>query len=723
MDIPALIPLAEAGEYPRVEVGEQVKQLAKLQQRGIPIAETVVILSSTLEKIVEQSNLAQTLRKIIDASPKNEEEQAALLRQLQAAVRKVTLPSKITKEIFTWHNQNPGFIKVFTDSSNGQNAQENVSGDANLIDSILLVWSKQIRLDFQQRQLKLFAQPILIQHQGEPESSGIALTQSPTSKSKLQILSVWGAFDINFLEIEPDQFEVDLRTKQIVQKHLHPQYLQLQRKTDRLQEKAVLHYKQNQLSLENDQVLKLAYSIITIKRLFLDDHLVSWFYQAGQFFITDINSDSSAATPESKLGKTLLTGDSIQPGIVSGTIFNLTHKNQIGQLNHGQVVIVSQLTPDYLPALSKVAAVICDRGLSSPMLAKHIVQHSLPTIINTRHATKYLTPGLSVIVNANSGKVLAIAKDKTHRSPAAQATVIKTYVSAGNPHKAAQYITNHVDGVGVLRSEYTFASLGEHPKYLLNSKKRHQLKNALKKTIQAYRKTKKNLPLIYRTLDLTSQEFKALAFANSFEPNEPNPYLGYRGGLRTLNNFDLLDLEVEVLQEVALENNVPLGLMLPFVRTSSELQLINNYLAKKHHFKPGSKIGLWLQLNTPENILQIDHYLSAHLAGVSFNTRSIHALMHGVDPDNPEIFSLYPYDVSLMEKLLTKVMEAVKTKNSHHENMHAPTKAMVHVEDNNLRLVEIAAKLGYDIITVKPDFAPRAKQIIREIEEQKLTRI
>ena len=720
MDRPALIPLAKAEEYPQVEVGDQIRQLAKLHRRGISIAKTAVIPSSTLEKVASHSNLAQSLRQIIDAAPKDEKNQTALLFNLQIAIRKVSLPPKIIKEILAWYAQNPGFMKIFSDSSN---SQENVSGDANLIDSILLVWSKQIHLDFQHHQLKLFAQPILIQHQGDPEASGIALTQSPLSKSKLQISSVWGVFDNNFLEIEPDQFEIDMRTKQIIQKYLHPQYTQLQRKTDHLKEKTVLHYKQNQLSLKNDQILDLSHLIITIKRLFLGDHIVSWFYQNGKFFITSIAPDESTISMESNLGKTVLTGDPIQPGIVSGTIFNLTHKNQIDQIDHGQIIIVRQLTPDFLPALSKVAAVICDGGLSSPMISQHISQHSLPTIINTRHATKYLRSGLSVIVNANSGKILTITKNKSYHSTPAQSTIIKTYVSAGNPHKAAKYITDHVDGVGVLRSEYTFASLGEHPKYLLNSKKRHQLKNALKKTIQAYRQTKKNLPLIYRTLDLTSREFKALAFANNFEPDEPNPYLGYRGGIRTLNNFELLNLEVEVLQEIASENNVPLGLMLPFVRTSSELQLIKNYLTKKHHFKPDSKIGLWLQLNTPENILQINHYLQSHLAGVSFNARSIHALIHGVDPENPDIFSLYPYDINLMEKLLSKVIEAVKNKNSHPENMHALTKAMIHIEDNNLRLVEIATKLGFDIITVKPDFAPRTKQRIREIEEQKLKQI
>jgi pyruvate, water dikinase len=714
MDRSALIPLAKAGKHSRTEVGEKIQQLARLQQKGIPVAKTTVILSSTLEEIVNHSDLAQSLREIIDAAPKDKKNQSALLRQLQDAIRRVNLPKKIVKEILKWHEQNPGFVRVFTDDPENQNSQENISGDANLIDSILSVWSQQIHLDFDQRQLKLFAQPILIQHQGQPQSSGIALTQSPAHKSQLQISSVWGVFDPNYLEIEPDQFEIDIRTKQIIQKHLSHQHLQLQRETDNLKEKTVLHYKQDQLSLEKNQALKLSHLVITIKRLFLENHRVNWFYQDDEFFITNITPDSEPAVSQKNQGKILLTGDPLQPGVVSGTIFNLTHKDQLKQLGHGQIIVIRQLTSDYLPALSKAAAIICDQGLSSPMLSKHISKHSLPTIINTRHATRYLSHGLPVIVNANLGQILAVTEHATHQTAPIKSTVIKTYISAGNPHKATEYITDHVDGVGVLRSEYTFARLGEHPKHLLKSKKRYQLKDALKKTIQAYRKTKKNLPLIYRTLDLTSQDFKALAFANSFEPDEPNPYLGYRGGIRTLNNFELLDLELEVLQEITSQNNVPLGLMLPFIRTPSELQLITSYLSKKHQFKPGSKIELYLQLNTPENILQIDHYLRSHLDGVSFNARSVHALIHGIDPDNPEIFSLYPYDINLMEELLTKIIKAVK---------NTPTKAMVHLEDNNLRLVEIATKLGYDIITVKPEFAPRVKQRIREIEEQKIQQL
>lgn len=717
MDKSALVPLAKVGAYSQTEVGEKILQLAKLQQKGLPIAQTTIILSSTLEDIVNSGNLVPSLRKIINSTPKDKDNQQILFKKLQKAVMQTELPKKLVKEILNWYDHNPGFVRVTTSDLDSRSSHQNVMGSTNLIESILSIWAEQIQLDFDNHQLKLFAQPIVIQHQGQPESSGIAFTKAPGHKSQIKIDSVWGVFDEDYREIEPDQFEVDVRTGQLTQQHLYPQQLQLQRKTDQFREKNVLHYKQDQLSLHKKQVLELAHFVITIKRLFLKEHLINWFFQDNNFYISSITPDIKPIV-DSKMGNVILTGDAIQSGIITGPVFQLNHKEQIKNITQGQIVIVHQLGPEHLSVLSKAAAIICDQGLSSPLLSRHISNHSLPTIINTKYATSYLRNGLSIIVNANTGQVLAVKKGSTPQRQLTKETKTKTYISAGNPHQADQYVTANVDGIGVLRSEYTFASLGEHPKYLLKSRRRHQLKTALQKTIQAYRRTKKNLPLIYRTLDLTSQEFKALAFANSFEPDEPNPYLGYRGGIRTLNNLELLSLEVEVLEEVASFNNIPLGLMIPFIRTPSELSLIQNYLAKKHHFSPGSKIGLYLQLNTPENILQLDHYLRFPLTGVSFNVKSIHALLHGIDPDNPDIFALYPYDIELMKKLLVRVREAITDKNKQLQDNQPLIKLMLHLESNNLNLVEIATSLGFDIITVKPEFALMTKQRIQEIEEQ-----
>ena len=721
MDQPALIDLSTASKLSKAQVGEKILQLAKLLKRGVPIPKTIIIPHQTLEQIIYKTNLVHQLNQILKSFSKNQKHQDLLLKQIRHIMCHLNLPTDITKPIIAWYYQNPGFLRVSAVSDPvGQHQHNNVNGDTNLLDSIMTVWSKHVVLDFDNKKLEIYAPPILIQHQGQPEISGIALTQSPHHKSQLQIFSNWGVYDPHHPKIKQDIINVDIRTNQITQKQLNPQYLMLQRQIDSLKEKSILHYKQQQLSLDDNQTLELARLIITIKRSTYGPQLVNWYYQQGQFFITEVKSIPESTTNKNH-NKILLSGDSFQSGISSGKVFVLTNKKQLSKIDFGQVIVVKELTTDYLPALEKAAAIICDRGLATPILVNYVKKYHLPTVINTQHATKYLNPGLSVIVDANAGRVLATSiTTPTTKQNILPSTITKVYISAGNPAKATEYVSPEVDGVGVLRSEYSFASMGEHPYRLLKSKKKSQLKEILKKTIQSYQKTKPNLPVIYRSQDFTSRDFGALTNAVSFEPNEINPYLGFRGGLRMISNFELLNLEMEVIKEVLSTSLAPLGLMLPFVRTPSELRLIINYLTNYHLINQQPNLSLYLQLNTPENILQLKYYLQKQISGISVNVRSLHGLLHGIDPDNPDIYNLYPMDIELMRNLLEKVMHEVQSTQDSEGTTKFRPKAILHLENYNLQLVEIAIQLGFDIITVKPEFALRTKQYIIELEEQKL---
>lgn len=719
MDQPALLPLQRLSEFSSSEVGETALKLAELKRLGLPIAPTKVILSSTLEKVAQETNLTKRLRQALDSTP-DKSDQEKLLKKLQGIIRTTELPMSFIKEILALTQAQEGLMAIYDAHQPEKYQQENIKGEANLLESILEIWAEHLELDFDQHQLRLFQQPLLVQVQSQPQMSGVALTRSSRHKSQLQIKSVWGVFVENYPQIQPDEFEIDVRTLQVTSQYLQPQYLQLTRTPDKLKEKVVRHYQQTNFSLNKEQLKDLAHFIITIKRKFVDEYQVAWSYSQGKFWIhhlNQINLDEQDSTLTNT--KTLLTGQGVTGGIVAGDTILITNKSQLIHIRPGQVVITSEVTTDFLPILNKVTAIICDHGLSSPSLRKFLEKNTIPTIINTKHATRFLNTGMEVIVNANAGRVVTPkAKLHSHLQNSSSArqnpTFTKVYISAGNPKKARAYLSAQVDGVGVLRSEYTYARMGEHPKYLIKTGKKHQIKQGLRETIQAYRKVRKNLPLVYRTLDLTSKEFESLAYAQPFENSEPNPYLGFRGGIRTLNNFELLDLEVEVLKEIKQENNLSLGLMLPFIRTPSELRLIKNYLIHKHDLNTQSGIELYLQLNTPENIYQLEHYLAQNLSGISINARSLHALLHGIDPENPDIFALYPYDLPLMEKLIKDVKTAVKQ----YHQAHPPTltKINLHLEDNNLSLAEKAAELNLDFVTVKPDFAPRVKQRVQEIQ-------
>ena len=78
-------------------------------------------------------------------------------------------------------------------------------------------------------------------------------------------------------------------------------------------------------------------------------------------------------------------------------------------------------------------------------------------------------------------------------------------------------------------------------------------------------------PVVYRSIDFRTNEFRGLEGGEQFEPVEANPMIGYRGCYRYVDQPDLFRLELDVLGAVASETP-NLRLMIPFVRTAWELE-------------------------------------------------------------------------------------------------------------------------------------------------------
>ncbi|MGL1765638.1 putative PEP-binding protein, partial [Vibrio parahaemolyticus] len=60
-------------------------------------------------------------------------------------------------------------------------------------------------------------------------------------------------------------------------------------------------------------------------------------------------------------------------------------------------------------------------------------------------------------------------------------------------------------------------------------------------------------PVIYRSIDFRTNEFRGLEGGEEFEPVEDNPMIGYRGCFRYVHQPDLFNLELDVLGAVAAE--------------------------------------------------------------------------------------------------------------------------------------------------------------------------
>lgn len=347
-------------------------------------------------------------------------------------------------------------------------------------------------------------------------------------------------------------------------------------------------------------------------------------------------------------------------------------------------------------------------------LAFNIKQHSLEHL-----RVHWMLVGHQLLVTAIEPFVSLVPDAPTPKEgkSARLTTATELMISAGNADKAGEQISDLADGIGILRSEYAIARYGIHPQHVLKSKRhRTLLTGDLVKTIEVYQKHLGQRPLIYRTQNFTSAELSELSHSTLYEPKETNPYLGYRGGLKIISQPELFAFELSVLKEVLDKSasGTKIGCMLPFIRTPGELRSALDQITKIGLMQR-SNFEIWLQLNTPENVLNLQSYPLQQVAGVSINIRSLHGLVAGIDPDNSEMMSRYPMPIKTITHLIEHTLEAIKL-NEQVQPSGYQTKVYVHMENYNHDLTAAAIKLGVNGIIVKPQVAQIARECIIDTE-------
>lgn len=316
---------------------------------------------------------------------------------------------------------------------------------------------------------------------------------------------------------------------------------------------------------------------------------------------------------------------------------------------------------------------------------------------------------------------VSLLEDARHSktSPSKIKTFTKIYVSAGNPHRANTITSASPDGIGVLRSEFIYAQFGFHPSHIIHSRQREVLERQLSQAITAYQAAVSFQRVIFRTQNLHSKENLSLSHAHSYEPQEDNPYLGFRGGLKLVTHPELLRIETNAIQQAISRQAGPIGYMLSFVRTPQELSALVHHIEKTGLTERG-QFEIWWQINTPENILNLKAYPLHKLSGISINIKTLQGLLHGVDPDNPEVYERYQLDTTILSELLEKVA-SVKQDLSALRPTNSSLQLHLHLEDFSRELVASAVKLRYDGIVVKPRALEMARVVVAE-EESSLLR-
>lgn len=144
-------------------------------------------------------------------------------------------------------------------------------------------------------------------------------------------------------------------------------------------------------------------------------------------------------------------------------------------------------------------------------------------------------------------------------------------------------------------------------------------------------------PIVYRTTDYKSNEYRNLVGGSLFEEHEDNPMLGYRGVSRGIHDWEL---EAFKLARGAYGGK-NLQLMLPFVRTLEEARSMKRYLADVHQLKSGEDgLKLILMSEIPSNAILAKQFIQ-EFDGFSIGSNDMTQLVLGTDRDNARLRHIY----------------------------------------------------------------------------------
>ena len=358
----------------------------------------------------------------------------------------------------------------------------------------------------------------------------------------------------------------------------------------------------------------------------------------------------------------LVVGRAVTQKVGVGPVRIVLDPAQMHEVQPGDVLVADMTDPNWEPVMKRAAALVTNRGGRTCHAAIIARELGIPAIVGSVNATDLLREGEIVTVSCAEGETGFVyhgALDfevNTQTNSALPKPPCKIMMNVGNPDMAFSFAHIPNDGVGLARLEFVINNMvGIHPKAILNAAAMPAaVQTIIKNRSRGYASPKQFYidkvaegvatiaaafypkPVIVRTSDFKSNEYKKLVGGDIYEPDEENPMIGFRGAARYMapDFQECFAMECEAMKKVRNEMGlVNVELMLPFVRTIDEAKAVTEIMAK-HGLKRGENgLRLIMMCEIPSNALLAEQFLE-YFDGFSIGSNDLTQLTLGMDRDS-----------------------------------------------------------------------------------------
>ena len=729
-------------------VGGKGANLGEMTQAKFPVPPGFIVTANAYYNFLKDNNLETKIKHLINTV--NFEKQDSI-EQVSKHIKKEIMQGEISEElkndVYKAYKALGGVFKdalvavrssataedLATASFAGQQETYlNIKGEGNLIDNIRKGWASlfEPRAMFYRHEQHFdhlrIGIALVVQKMIESEKSGIMFTIDPVTndKSKIVIEAIYGLGEyIVQGKVTPDHYEVAKDKNELIVKQTAEQNVKYVLKGDKNKEIKLSKKEGSKQKISVKEIFALADLGRKLEKHYYFPQDIEWAIEKGKVYIvqtravTTTNSKKKVETNDTKNLVSVLKGSPASPGIASGPVKIIYSAKEVGKVLPGDVLVSPQTNPDFVPAMKKAVAIITDSGGRTSHAAIVSRELGIPAVVGTQDATKKLKTGMVVTVNGLSGEIykgghftkspqISLGTNKIIK------TATKVYVNLAEPEIADRVSQKHVDGVGLLRAEFMMAGIGTHPKKMIKDGKKKEFVEKLSEGIAKFCKAFNPRPVVYRTSDFKTNEYRSLVGGKEFEPQESNPMLGYRGAYRYIHDSAVFELELEAIKKVRNKMGLKnLWIMLPFVRTVKELEEVKKIIsASGLHRSPTFK--LWMMVEIPSNVILLPKFIEAGIDGISVGSNDLTMLILGTDRDNDEVA---PEFDERNEAVLWAFEHIAKTAHKYKITASVCGQSVSSYPD----LVEKLVNWGITSVSVSPDAIDSVRETI-SIAEKKI---